>query len=71
MSATPSHAVHLGDNLDVLPDLDGPFDLVYLDPPYNTGGKVVTAYADRFDDWTGFMAPRLVEDDKPALRSVA
>lgn len=59
MSATPSHTVHLGDNLDVLPDLDGPFDLVYLDPPYNTGGKVVTAYADRFDDWTGFMAPRL------------
>jgi adenine-specific DNA-methyltransferase len=28
-----------GDNLDVLPRLSasGPFDVVYLDPPYNTG----------------------------------
>ena len=38
MSTTTPHPVHIGDNLDVLPLLDGPFDLIYLDPPYNTGG---------------------------------
>lgn len=59
MTATAPHQVHIGDNLDVLPAVDGPFDLIYLDPPYNTGGRVVTEYQDRFDDWTGFMAPRL------------
>lgn len=55
------HPVHIGDNLDILPALDGPFDLIYLDPPYNTGGRVVTGYMDRFEDWPGFMAPRLAE----------
>src|SRR3954466_9384642 len=31
-------AVILGDNLDVLPDLpDGAFQLIYADPPFNTG----------------------------------
>lgn len=58
MTPTPHH-VHIGDNLDILPALDGPFDLIYLDPPYNTGGRVVTSYTDRFEDWSGFMAPRL------------
>lgn len=55
------HPVHIGDNLDILPTLTGPFDLIYLDPPYNTGARVVTSYADRFEDWSGFMAPRLAE----------
>lgn len=59
MSTPASHRVHIGDNLEVLPTLTGPYDLIYLDPPYNTGGKVVQTYVDRFDDWTGFMAPRL------------
>ncbi|GAA1490484.1 site-specific DNA-methyltransferase [Brachybacterium sacelli] len=59
MTTTAPHPVHIGDNLDVLPHLEGPFDLIYLDPPYNTGGRVVTGYTDRFEDWTGFMAPRL------------
>lgn len=59
MTTNAPHPVHIGDNLDVLPLLDGPFDLIYLDPPYNTGGRVVTGYADRFEDWSGFMAPRL------------
>ncbi|UQN30473.1 site-specific DNA-methyltransferase [Brachybacterium kimchii] len=60
MSTSPQHTVRVGDNLDVLATLTEPFDLIYLDPPYNTGGRVVQAYTDRFDDWTGFMAPRLV-----------
>jgi site-specific DNA-methyltransferase (adenine-specific) len=78
-----------GDNLDVLPRLpDGAFDVVYIDPPFNTGRvqrrrtlQVVAdadgdrvgfagrryrthelgslAYADAFDDYVAFLAPRL------------
>lgn len=57
-----------GDNLDVLPRLApayGPFDVAYLDPPYNTGNPFV--YDDRHDGpkagrhetWTAFLRPRL------------
>jgi site-specific DNA-methyltransferase (adenine-specific) len=52
-----------GDNLDVLPGLpDGWFDLVYVDPPFNTGRERVLhagAYADAFDDYVGWLMPRL------------
>jgi DNA modification methylase len=78
-----------GDNLDVLPRLpDAAFDVVYIDPPFNTGREqrrrtlqVVAdvdgdrtgfagrryrtlelgslAYADAFDDYVAFLAPRL------------
>jgi site-specific DNA-methyltransferase (adenine-specific) len=78
-----------GDSADVLPALpDGGFDMVYLDPPFNTGAQRrrrtlrVAAdpdgdrvgfggrryrsrevgslrYADAFDDYLGFLAPRL------------
>jgi site-specific DNA-methyltransferase (adenine-specific) len=81
----------LGDNLDVLPRLpDETFQLVYADPPFNTGKdqsrrtiSVETAadgdrvgfggrryrtrvlaessYADSFDDYVGFLEPRLRE----------
>jgi site-specific DNA-methyltransferase (adenine-specific) len=81
-----------GDNLELLRRLpDGAFDLVYADPPFNTGrarsharltvvadaeGGTRTgfggrryraqagdpiAYADAFDDYVGFLAPRLRE----------
>ena len=80
-----------GDNLDALSRLpDGVFDLVYLDPPFNTGrareqrrlravandgasragfaGRRYAvdeisrhAYADAFDDYVAFLAPRLEE----------
>ena len=54
-----------GDNLEVLPDLpDGAFDLVYIDPPFNTGReqrRVAHAYEDAFDDYLAFLRPRLVE----------
>jgi site-specific DNA-methyltransferase (adenine-specific) len=86
-----SDAVLLGDNLEVLPRfVDGLFQLVYADPPFNTGqtvrrrtlevvrdesgdrtgfqgrrytGKVVgeTSFPDRFDDYLGFLEPRLRE----------
>jgi site-specific DNA-methyltransferase (adenine-specific) len=79
-----------GDNLDVLRALpDGCANLIYIDPPFNTG-KVQTrrnvqavrsatgrtgfhgatyrlvdlgsrAFSDRFDDFLGFLAPRLEE----------
>ncbi|MEA2360415.1 MAG: hypothetical protein QOI62_3675 [Solirubrobacteraceae bacterium] len=78
-----------GDSADVLPRLpDGAFDLVYIDPPFNTGRERrhrsvrvtadpngdrtgfggrryrteevgTIAYADAFDDYLGFLAPRL------------
>jgi site-specific DNA-methyltransferase (adenine-specific) len=80
-----------GDNLEVLPRLpDGAFQMIYLDPPFNTGRdqtrrttSVVAAaegdrvgfggrryatrllaessYRDAFDDYLGFLAPRLCE----------
>ncbi len=58
-----------GDNLDVLPTLEGEFgkvDLVYIDPPYNTGNEF--AYRDdirgkagssRHEEWVAMMRPRL------------
>jgi adenine-specific DNA-methyltransferase len=59
-----------GDNLDVLPTLAGEYgavDLVYIDPPYNTGSPF--AYADdirgenggtKHEAWVAMMRPRLV-----------
>ena len=81
----------LGDNLDVLRTLpDGAFQLIYVDPPFNTGKaqsrtrirvtpdpdgdrtgfqgrryrtQVIGAsgYADVFDDYVGFLRPRMEE----------
>ena len=59
-----------GDNLEVLPRLAssgsfGPFDLIYLDPPYNTGNpfvygdKVAGRRAERHRTWAAMMRPRL------------
>jgi site-specific DNA-methyltransferase (adenine-specific) len=83
--------IHQGDNLEVLRSLpDASFELVYVDPPFNTGktqartrlrtdrdptGDRVgfkgeryrtvrlgtSAFADRFDDYLGFLGPRLAE----------
>ena len=92
----------LGDNLDVLPTLpDGAFQLIYVDPPFNTGKaqsrtrirvtpdadgdrtgfqghryrtQVVgnSRYADDYDDYVGFLRPRMEEayrvlDDQGSL----
>ena len=91
--ATSPDVVVQADNLVVLPSLpSGSFQVVYIDPPFNTGGRrdrrtlrtsradgeggdrtgfggqrystVETgrmSYADRFDDYAGFLAPRLEE----------
>src|SRR3954470_1833581 len=57
-----------GDNLALLPQLpDGVFDLVYADPPFNTGRRrfrvagAGPSYADDFADYHAFLEPRLVE----------
>lgn len=60
------HAVIEGDNLEVsrilAPAYDGSVQLVFLDPPYNTGRDLL--YEDRFgadhDRWLTMMYPRLV-----------
>jgi site-specific DNA-methyltransferase (adenine-specific) len=87
----PGDLVVHGDNAKVLPQLpDGSFQVVYIDPPFNTGGRrdrrtlrttgdpagdrtgfggrryrsVETArmsYPDTFEDYAGFLAPRLAE----------
>ena len=84
-------AIHLGDNMRLLPRLpDAAFRLIYLDPPFNTGREQLrvrlatdadpdgdrtgfagrsyrttilgkAAYADSFDDYLGFLEPRLRE----------
>ena len=56
--------VVLGDNADVLPRLpDGTFQLVYVDPPFNTGGRrdrrtLRTTRTDDEGDRTGFGGRR-------------
>ncbi len=81
--------IHVGDNLPILERFpDGSFDLIYIDPPFNTGrvqsrlsmrtvrdargdrkgfqGKTYRtevvgkqSYQDAFDDYLGFLEPRL------------
>jgi site-specific DNA-methyltransferase (adenine-specific) len=85
------NAILLGDNLELLPRFaDGSFELVYADPPFNTGrtqrrstletvaeeggdrtgfgGRRYrtrllseSSYNDSFDDYLGFLEPRLRE----------
>jgi site-specific DNA-methyltransferase (adenine-specific) len=75
----PAGELYRGDCLDVLPSLaEARFDLVYLDPPFNTGrghaARVLTghraagtpAYADRWGGLDGFL-----EMLEPRLRAFA
>jgi site-specific DNA-methyltransferase (adenine-specific) len=53
----------LGDNLEVLPRLrDGAFQLIYIDPPFNTGKaqtrRTLRTVPDESGDRTGFMGRR-------------
>jgi site-specific DNA-methyltransferase (adenine-specific) len=93
-----ANIIYFGDNAEVLPELpDDAFQLIYIDPPFNTGkaqtrrtlstipdeeGDRVgfqgrryrtellrsSSYADSFDDYLGFIEPRLLEA-KRLLRS--
>jgi site-specific DNA-methyltransferase (adenine-specific) len=86
-SEAPSATVHQGDCLSVLPTLvsgGARFDLIYVDPPYNAGGKRgarveqgervhgPTAYEDHWggrDAFISMLRPRLAEM-RAALSSV-
>jgi adenine-specific DNA-methyltransferase len=72
MAGAPWNTFVEGDNLDVLLGLpEESFDLIYIDPPYNTGNDF--AYHDDFRGsrgagvggrhaaWLDFMRPRIVE----------
>jgi site-specific DNA-methyltransferase (adenine-specific) len=52
-----------GENLTAMAALPaGTFDVIYLDPPFNTGSERrlrELAYDDRFGDYAGFLRPRL------------
>ena len=70
----PKLAVHYGDNLDVLRRLpDSSIDLVYIDPPFNTG-KVQSRTAmrtvqDAAGDGVRGDAGRLVDQQQPAVHA--
>ena len=58
----PKNTVAISDNLDYLKELVNNFvlfDVIYIDPPYNTGNKF--SYNDKRapDDWVNFMSERL------------
>ncbi len=67
----PNHILIEGDNLEALTALsythEGGIDVIYIDPPYNTGNKDFVyndCYVDNEDDyrhskWLSFMAKRL------------
>ncbi len=54
-----------GDNLEHLKQMnDSLFDLIYIDPPFNTGKVQKRAneelnYCDQYDDYLDFIVPRL------------
>lgn len=55
--------IHFGDNLEVLASMaDGSFDLIYIDPPFNTGKKQartqIKTVRDEDGDRTGFQGKR-------------
>lgn len=73
----PEHVIIEGDNIYVLDYLSSPnevtdgketIDIIYIDPPYNTGNKFV--YNDKWgsDEWKNFMRDRLVLA-KPLLKN--
>jgi len=61
VSTGPCNTFAEGDNLEVLAQLPAAsYDLIYVDPPYNTGSAF--AYRDQFaghQAWTAMMRPRL------------
>jgi site-specific DNA-methyltransferase (adenine-specific) len=63
MGASPPGEILLGDNLDLLPAFpDGAFQLIYIDPPFNTGRiqtrRTLAVAGDEDGDRTGFAGRR-------------
>ncbi|HET7736121.1 MAG TPA: DNA methyltransferase [Nocardioidaceae bacterium] len=66
-SGSVSHVLH-GDNLEVLPKLpDSSFQVVYIDPPFNTGGTqrrlTYRAVADEAGDKVGYRGGRYSREE--------
>ena len=66
LGTTKQHFLYEGDNLQILCSLEHAYlnkvDVIYIDPPYNTGKKM-GKYKDSFKShtaWVAFMRPRLV-----------
>ncbi len=61
----PTLDIRLGDNLPILRSLPAESaDLIYIDPPFNTGKTQrlsAGSFADSFDDFLAFLTPRLQE----------
>ncbi len=63
--AGPKHKLILGDNFDALNNLlithRNRIDIIYIDPPYNTGGSDL-GYKDKFgkDAWLNMMRERII-----------
>lgn len=59
------NTIYYGDNLSALADIaTGSIDLVYIDPPFNTGNiqhRDDISYSDKFDNFMEFLEPRLRE----------
>lgn len=64
------HQIYESDNIDslgyLLSDYEGKVDLIYIDPPYNTGSKLTYSdktsgkvYQEIHESWREFMTPRL------------
>lgn len=60
-----NHLLFCGDNLKIMPEIKKDYlskvDLIYIDPPYNTGKKM-GKYNDNYSshaEWIAFMKPRL------------
>ncbi len=61
--SAPADRILLGENLDILPGLPGEsFQLIYIDPPFNTGNvqarRTLQAVADEDGERTGFQGRR-------------
>jgi site-specific DNA-methyltransferase (adenine-specific) len=61
--SAPEDRILLGENLEILPGLAGEsFQLIYIDPPFNTGNvqarKTLEAVADESGERTGFQGRR-------------
>lgn len=54
--------IYKGDNIDILKNLNQKFELIYTDPPFNTGKtqkRDNLSYDDSYLDYINFLKPRL------------
>jgi site-specific DNA-methyltransferase (adenine-specific) len=73
METKMKNKIIFGDNLNALKTIeDKSIDLIYIDPPFNTGKEQKRnelSFDDKFDNFIDFIKPRIIES-KRILRSV-